>query len=230
MKIAFFVNYYPMMSLSFIRREIAALEEIGISVARFSIRSCVSELVDEADRLESEKTRVIFGVGAIGLLSSLLRVALTRPIRFWQALWLTFKIGWSSDRGIFINLGYLAEACVLLKWFADAEISQVHAHFGTNPAAVAMLCHVLGGPPYSFTVHGPKEFDSAPSIALSEKIKRSVFVVAISSFGKSQLYRSCDYQDWSKIHVVHCGVDEMFLNAPHQTIPDNPQLVCVGRL
>ena len=230
MKIAFLVHYYPKVSHSFIRREIAALEAIGIPVARFSIRSCASELVDAADLLELEKTRVVLGVGAIGLLLSLLGVAFTRPIRFIQALWLTFKIGWGSDRGIFRNLVYLAEACVLLGWFSDLEISHVHAHFGINPTAVVMLCHVLGGPPYSFTVHGPKEFDSATSLALPEKIKRAAFVVAISSFGKSQLYRWCDKDQWSKIHVVHCGLDKMFLNALYQPISERPQLVCVGRL
>lgn len=230
MKIAFLVHYYPKVSHSFIRREIAALEAMGISVARFSIRSCPSELVDPADLLELEKTRVVLGVGAIGLFLALLRVAFTKPIHFLKALWLTFKIGLGSDRGILRNLIYLAEACVLLKWLSDLNISHLHAHFGINPTAVAMLCHVLGGPAYSFTVHGPKEFDSATSLALSEKINRSAFVVAISSFGKSQLYRWCDRDQWSKIHVVHCGLDKTFLNAVYQPIPDKPQLVCVGRL
>ncbi len=230
MKIAFLVHYYPKVSHSFIRREIAALEAMGIPVARFSIRSCPGELVDPADLLELEKTRTVLDVGAIRLFLSLLRVALTKPIRFMQALWLTFKIGWGSDRGILRNLVYLAEACVLLGWFSDLEISHLHAHFGINPTAVAMLCHVLGGPSYSFTVHGPKEFDSATSLALPEKINRSAFVVAISSFGKSQLYRWCDRDQWSKIHVVHCGLDKTFLNAVYQPIPDKPQLVCVGRL
>ena len=230
MKIAFLVHYYPKVSHSFIRREIAALEAMGIPIARFSIRSCASELVDPADLLELEKTRVVLDVGAIGLLLNLFRVALTRPVRFIQALGLTFQIGLGSDRGILINLVYLAEACVLLKWFSDLDISHLHAHFGINPTAVAMLCHVLGGPPYSFTVHGPKEFDSATSLALPEKINRAAFAIAISSFGKSQLYRWCDRDQWSKIHVVHCGLDKTFLNAVYQPIPDKPQLVCVGRL
>lgn len=230
MKIAFLVHYYPKVSHSFIRREIAALEAMGISVARFSIRSCASELVDPADLLELEQTKVVLGVGLIRLFLGLLHVALTKPIRFIQALGLTFKIGLGSDRGILRNLVYLAEACVLLEWLSDLEISHLHAHFGINPTAVAMLCHVLGGPAYSFTVHGPKEFDSATSLALSEKINRAAFVVAISSFGKSQLYRWCDRDQWSKIHVVHCGLDKTFLNAVYQPIPDKPQLVCVGRL
>jgi glycosyltransferase involved in cell wall biosynthesis len=93
-----------------------------------------------------------------------------------------------------------------------------------------MLCHALGGPPYSFTVHGPEEFDKATAIALEEKIKRAAFVVAISSFGKSQLYRWCDRNQWSKIHEIHCGVDDLFLKQPHIPVPDQPRLVCIGRL
>jgi colanic acid/amylovoran biosynthesis glycosyltransferase len=230
MKIAYLVHYYPKVSHSFVRREIAALEDLGISVDRFSIRSCAGELVDPSDLLELANTTVILDHPKTGLLVNSLRLAVSRPVRFLQALKLTCQIGWGSDRGLLRNLMYLAQACLLVKWFKERGISHLHAHFGINPAAVAMLCHVLGGPTYSFTVHGPKEFDSATGLALGEKIKRAKFVVAISSFGRSQLYRWCDPSDWSKIHVIHCGVDQMFLNTPPQSIADQPQLVCVGRL
>jgi glycosyltransferase involved in cell wall biosynthesis len=93
-----------------------------------------------------------------------------------------------------------------------------------------MLCRVLGGPPYSFTVHGPEEFDKVKAIALTEKIRHAQAVIAISDFGKSQLYRWCPVAEWPKIHVVHCGVDREFLDQPLTAIPETCQLVCVGRL
>ncbi|HEY9859547.1 MAG TPA: glycosyltransferase [Candidatus Obscuribacterales bacterium] len=230
MTIAYLVNQYPKVSHSFIRREIAGVEACGIRVARFSIRSCGSELVDEVDKRELEKTQVVLGIGKIGLLFALLRVAITRPARFLSAFWLMLQVGWHSERGVLRHFAYLAEACVLLRWFSDFGIAHVHAHFGTNSTTVAMLCRALGGPPYSFTVHGPEEFDKAEAIALTEKIKRSAFVVGVSSFGKSQLYRWCEHEQWSKIQVVHCGVDELFLTQAHIPVPDEPRLVCVGRL
>lgn len=230
MNIAYLVNQYPKVSHSFVRREILAVESCGMKVARFSIRSCESELVDKGDKQEQELTKVILAVGIQGLVSGLLRVAATRPIRFLEALRLTFKVGWHSERGILLHLAYLAEACILLNWFAESGIDHVHAHFGTNSTTVAMLCRVLGGPTYSFTVHGPEEFDKATLLSLDEKIKRSTFVAAVSSFGKSQLFRWCDRTFWSKIHVIHCGVDADFLVHPHVSIPAAPRLVCVGRL
>lgn len=229
MKIAYLVNQYPKVSHSFIRREIQALETIGLEIIRYSIRSCGEELVDEADRQEQGKTRVLLDLGT-GLLWAILRVFFARPQRWLSAFRLTLKIGWGSDRGVLRNLAYLVEACALLEQCQALEITHIHAHFGTNPAAVAMLCQVLGGPNYSFTVHGPEEFDKVLAIALPEKIKRAAFVVAVSSYGKSQLYRWCEFEQWSKIRVVHCGVDNLFLETERLPVPTAPRLVCVGRL
>jgi colanic acid/amylovoran biosynthesis glycosyltransferase len=230
MKIAYLVNQYPKISQSFIRREIAGIEASGIEVARFSIRLSPEEVVDEADKLELQKTQLILGAGIAGLLWALLQVAIAAPISFWQAFKLAWQMGWGSERGIIRHLAYLAEACVMRLWTAEQEITHIHAHFGTNPAAVAMLCQVLGGPAYSFTVHGPEEFDKVQAIDLPEKIKRAAFVVAVSSFGKSQLYRWCEHQQWSKIQLVRCGVDEMFLAQPYVPLPTEPRFVCVARL
>jgi glycosyltransferase involved in cell wall biosynthesis len=88
----------------------------------------------------------------------------------------------------------------------------------------------LGGPPYSFTVHGPDEFDSPFAESLGEKIAGSAFTVAVSSFGRSQLYRWANPEDWGRIQVVHCGLDATFLGADILRVPDAPRLVCVGRL
>lgn len=228
--IAYLINQYPKVSHSFIRREIAAVEACGIQVVRFSLRSCAAELVDEADHAELKRTRIVLDQGLGTLLSRLLGVALTRPRRFGLALALAGRWGWQSDRGLIRHLAYLAEACVLLQWFADASVAHVHAHFGSNSTAVAALCHVLGGPTYSFTVHGPDEFDQVKAIGLVEKIQRASFVVTISSFSRSQLYRWCDSSQWAKIQVVHCGLDHEFLPPTPSPIPIAPRLVCVGRL
>jgi colanic acid/amylovoran biosynthesis glycosyltransferase len=227
--VAYLINQYPKISHSFVRREILGLEACGVTVKRFAIRDCGSELVDERDRAELEKTCVLLKQGASAFAIALIKTVMTRPAQFGAALKLTLAVGRRSERGLLLNLVYLAEACVLLQRLQQTDVKQVHAHFGTNSTTVAMLCHALGGPPYSFTVHGPEEFDKVEAIALPEKIRRAKSVVAISSFGKSQLYRWSASENWSKIHVVHCGIDQEF-QAPFIEIPDIPQLVCVGRL
>ncbi len=228
--IAYLINQYPKVSHSFIRREIAGIESCGVRVLRFSVRSCGTELVDEADLRELDQTQVILAGGVSRLLLSLLSVAIDNPIRFLQAFLLTIKLSRASRRGLARHLAYLAEGCLLRQWLSKAGVDQVHAHFGTNSVDVAMLCHVLGGPPYSFTIHGPEEFDRVKDLALVEKIARAVFVVTISYFGRSQLYRWCQPDQWSKLHLIHCGVDDDFLAQALVPIAADPRLVCVGRL
>jgi len=230
MRIAYLVNQYPATSHVFIRREILALERRGFEVMRISLRGWDSELVDEKDRFERDHTLYVLRDGAPALLIALTRMLLSRPVRLFRALALAWRMGRCADRPLPVHLAYLAEACRIELWLRKAGIQHLHSHFGTNPAEVAMLVHVLGGPTWSFTAHGPGEFDKPQLIGLTEKILRCAFVVAISSYGRSQLYRYVDYQHWPKVQVVHCGLETMFFATAKSPAPWARRFVCVGRL
>jgi glycosyltransferase involved in cell wall biosynthesis len=79
-------------------------------------------------------------------------------------------------------------------------------------------------------VHGPEEFDKPQALKLAEKIQRAAFVVAISSFGRSQLYRWIDYEYWPKVKIIHCGLEQSFYDVASLDPPQKTRLVCVGRL
>jgi len=231
MRIAYLVNQYPKTSHTFIRRELQALERAGLEIMRISLRGWDSELVDQDDIVEREKTSYVLRAGFPRLLWTFLKTAFTRPLHFMQALSLAFRMGWRAERPLLVHMVYLIEACQIEYWLRIQKIQHLHAHFGTNSAEVAMLVHVLGGPPWSFTVHGPEEFDKPHFIGLPEKIRRSSFVVAISSFGRSQLFRLVEPKYWPKIHVVHCGLDSAFFedSAPESKL-SVPRFICAGRL
>lgn len=229
--VAYFVNQYPKVSHTFVRREIAALERLGVRVSRFALRGWDAEVTDEADIRERSSTRYV-------LRGSLVRLALAaasflafHPRRAAAALRATWSLSRVSDRGLTRHLTSLAEACRLVQWLRQEEVAHVHAHFGTNSTEVVMLARILGGPPYSFTAHGPEEFDKPEQLALAAKINSSAFVVAISSFGRSQLYRWIPSHQWRKVQVVHCGIEDAFFPAEGDlTTAANTTLVCVGRL
>jgi glycosyltransferase involved in cell wall biosynthesis len=234
-KIAYLINQYPQASQSFIRREIAALEKLGgITVERFTVRRWDQKLVDPGDIAEQQRARVVLDAGGKGLLGATLKTLFSRPAAFFRALKTTLRCARRGDRGLLYHLIYLAEACVLRQWFAQSGIDHVHAHFGTNSTTVALLVRALGGPSYSFTCHGPEEFDKPEFLKLPDKIRHAAFVVAVSEFGRSQLFRWCGHEHWSKIHVVHCGVDASFLQGigggADPAAGHSRKLVCVGRL
>lgn len=228
--VAYLINQYPKASHTFIRREMAALEEEGVRVHRFALRPAREPLADPADRREVLRTRSILSARPGALLSAVLSTAGAHPGRLLRALRTALRLGWRSERGVLRHLAYVGEAMVLANWLRECGARHLHAHFGTNSTTVALLTSLLTGIPYSFTVHGPEEFDKAEAIGLSDKIEHAAFVAAISSFGRSQIYRRCPSTSWDKVHVVRCGIDDAYLDTPPAAIPRAPRLVCVGRL
>ncbi len=231
MRVAYLVNRYPAVSHTFIRREIEGLEAEGLEVERITVRRVPeTEVPDPADQAEQERTHVLLDGGWAGIARASERVARRRPASFARAAALARRLATRSIQGPWKTGAYLAEACRLLELCEARQVDHVHAHFGTNPAAVAALCRALGGPTFSFTVHGPEEFDRPELLHLREKIAAASFVVGVSSFGRSQLYRWTSVEEWSKVGVVRCGVDASFLTCETTVVPDAPRLVCVGRL
>ena len=229
-RIAYLVNRYPKVSHSFIRREILALESRGFEVARIALRGWDEVLADAGDREERRRTRYVLQEGMFALLIGVVFTFLKTPIRFVVALGLALRMAWHAERPLPYHLAYLAEACRVAAWLRESGAVHLHAHFGTNSAEVAMLAQALGGPAYSVTVHGPEEFDAPRRLGIAEKVRRSAFVVAISAYGRSQLYRWVEPAHWPKISVVHCGLEASFHELAQAPLPEAPRLVCVGRL
>jgi glycosyltransferase involved in cell wall biosynthesis len=228
--VAYLINQYPKVSHTFIRREILALEHQGIPVQRLALRGWDAEVADDEDVREKARTRYVLQKGVLPLVFALAARLIAAPGRLFAALGLAVRMSRRSDRSLAYHLIYLAEACRMLPWLRASGASHLHAHFGTNSAEVAMFARELGGPPYSFTVHGPEEFDRPEFLGLGEKIRRSAFVVAISSFGRSQLYRCVEHAQWPKVEVVHCGLEAAFHAVAATDPPAVPRLVCVGRI
>lgn len=228
--VGYVINQYPMPSHTFIRNEILELERQGIRVERFALRGWGNDIVDTRDKQERSRTQYILCQGLLSLIPSALFLIARSPAKFIAAGLNASRLSRGSDRSLLRHFAYLIEACRLARWAEQAGVSHLHAHFGTNAAEVAMQAHLLTDIGYSFTVHGPEEFDKPMQLKLREKASAAKFVVAISSFCQSQLYRWVEFSDWSKIEIVACGLDDTFLEAAILPSPRRAHLVCVGRL
>jgi colanic acid/amylovoran biosynthesis glycosyltransferase len=234
-KIAYLVNTYPRASQTFIRREIHAMERLGFHIHRFAMRSDRANLVEAADKAEDARTEHVLEAGFSALLGAafwgLRQSGAVGSLRLAMQCGARGAGGGDGTGGRLRHLVYWAEAAFVARRCRTLRIDHLHAHFGTNSTTVAMLAHALGGPRYSFTVHGPEEFDAPHALSLSEKIARSTFAAAISSFGRSQLYRWSDPALWPRLKVIHCGIDPAaFPDDPVPPPPGGPHLVAIGRM
>ncbi len=230
MKIAYVLNTYPSPSHSFIRREIVALEK-HMDVARIAMRRPGGTDPDPQNRTEADKTTFVLERGKAKLMATALGQALRRPVAMAKAVRLALSCGLTAGEKL-RHLLYLAEACTVVRLCEVADADHIHAHFGTNASAIAMLASALSDLPYSFTVHGPEEFDRQESLSLGVKTSRAAFAATVSSYGRSQLMRWTDRHDWPRIKVVHCGI----VPAKHADSTPVPRvengalrLLCIGR-
>lgn len=231
LQVAYLVNQYPAVSQTFIRREIQALERMGIVVHRVALRGWDAALVDDADKQELVRTRYVLQAGALGLAAAVLKSAFMSPSKWFGALRLAFRMAKGSDRPLPLHLVYFAEACLVRLWLADSKAQHLHAHFATNSAEVAMLAQALGGPPYSFTAHGSDIMDRPAQMGLPDKVGRASFVAAVCWYGRSQILRWIPQRLWAKVSVIGCGLERGYAaDAVALADVSNQRLLCVGRL
>ena len=231
MRLAYLCNLYPAVSHSFVRREIDGVEQAGHEVCRFSLRPARGDLKDRADISEAARTEAVLGNGVARLLLAAFALFLSRPIKTLEALVEAVRLSGPGLKQKARHIAYFLEAGWLVRRLEELKIEHLHAHFGTNPAAVAAIARAWGGPPFSFTVHGPDEFDAPIALSLPAKIEAATFVAAISSYGRSQLMRWSAPSQWDRIKIVRCGLDADFLNmkAPPSNA-NSTEFICVARL
>jgi glycosyltransferase involved in cell wall biosynthesis len=223
------MNAYPMTSTTFIRREIEALEELGLKIQRHAVRTWAEDLVDQRDVAERARTHYLLTNNFLGLLSALVKEPLINPRGLARSLWTWAKLLRNSRYEFVKHVAYLMQAVYFRQLAEERGFTHVHVHFATNATAVALLSRLMGGPSYSFTVHGPDEFVEPERLSFGTKIEHAAFVVAISEYCRSQLLRFARDNDGCKIVVGRCALAlEEFEGATEAS--SNKVLVCVGRL
>ncbi len=213
--VGYLVAYYPTISHTFIRREVAAVRAQGLRVETFSVRRPRDdEILSNNDRREYETTRFILGANYRSILANHLRTLIGMPAAYSSTLKRALSAGPRHLRSRVWQLFYFAEAVELVRMMRKANVRHIHVHFANNAADIARLAAHLGtrcspNQPWtwSLAVHGPHEFLNVRSGDLAAKVEAAAFVSCISDFCRSQIMALVPATQWGKLHVVHMGVD-----------------------
>lgn len=228
--IAYLVSEYPALSHTFIQREIAALRSEGREVLTASLRRTTgAHVAGEAEAEEAVRTfYVIETAKSPAALIGAGLAALARPAALARAARLAWRTRAPGMAATLRQLFYLVEAMVLARHLRTGGVRHLHCHFENAGCSVAMLTSELAGVPFSFTMHGPSIFFEPHRWRLGEKIARAKFVACISDFCRSQGMIFADPVHWTKMHIVHCGVDPDRYGPADRT--PGQHLMFVGRL
>ena len=229
MKIAYLTGEYPRASDTFIQREVAGLRAAGLTVETASIRRTGQEHhVGPEQRAEAARNFHVLEATAnpVKLLRAHAVLLAQSPKRWFKALALAWRTAPKGLRGRAYQMIYFAEAGVLAHHLQATGAQHLHNHIAKASCTVAMLASKLSGIPFSFTLHGPDIFFEPHHWRLDEKIAQARFVSCISHFCRSQAMAFSPPEQWSKLHIVHCGVEP----ARYANASEGEALLFVGRL
>ncbi len=228
-RIAYLAGEYPAVSHTFILREVAALRAQGLDIFTCSVR-CTGPAHHRgpAERAEAHATfNVLEAAKNPRRLIGAQCAALKKPGLYWKSLRKAWAMRGPGSRATIYQLFYFLEATVLAQHLKAQGATHLHNHFAQASSNVALLAARLAGIPFSFTLHGPADFTDPRLWRLDAKIADAVFVSCISHFCRSQAMLASPAEHWSRLHIVHCGVEPARYDAPPAT---GKGLLFVGRL
>lgn len=238
--VAYLGSIYPGLSLAFIDREMAALRLLGREVVSVSVRPAdPDDLRTEHARQEAARTLTILGGGSWRVLTGAATFALRHPLILLAGLLRALRTGAPRARNRLWQVFYLVEGIVLLDILGTAGVRHVHVHFANNAADIARAAVELGnardggGWTWSFSMHGPTEFEDPMGFDLAAKVRSASMVACITDYCRSQLMRWTTPDLWSRLHLVRMSVDVERYRYVERSLrdPADPlRVLFVGRL
>lgn len=202
-RVGYVVSRFPLLSETFILREMTALVDQGIDVLLFPLIRQQQPVVHAEARPWMQRARYLStDLRAVGAAN--LRALLRSPLRYLM-VWLTVVREHVREPTTLIRALALLPSCVHLARLVKREgVDHVHAHFATFPLLAAWVAHRLTGTSYSVTVHAHDLFVSRAMLPV--KLSACGFVVSISEYNRDYLAEQVDESLPARTHVVRCGV------------------------
>lgn len=227
--LAYLGRVLPVISETFVVREIAALRSMGARIKTFSLYPVEDQARHpEAPELAQE-VEVLFQPAKPAFWLAHLGFFFRRPGRYWHCLsryGLPLREPW---RNRLRCLAFFAMAPYAAWRLQQAGVGHLHAHFANAAASVAMSAAHLAGISYSFTAHAYDIF--IDKLLLAAKLETAAFVASISRFNIDYLQKQYpEAAARARLELVRNGIDlGRFRPYPHPPgVP--PRIIAVGRL
>lgn len=222
--VAFLVKTFPKLSETFVLGEVLGLERRGLSLAIFTLQPPAETVRHAAIARVRATVRHLNAPGEArrGALADHLAAWAAHPIGYLRAAVLCVRRrepeAWTD----------LSLACALARYLRCDGIRHVHAHFASQPAAVAELAARLVGGTYSISAHA-KDIYVGDRTVLARKLGGARFTVTCTGHNHDHLRGIAPHAE--NLHLMYHGIDfDRFKPALRPAGDGTPTILAVGRL
>lgn len=205
-KIAYITSRFPVLTETFIIREIEELRRKGVVVEVFSLKGRPSKgtLHGNAKTL-IETTHYYHYFFSLKIWRAVFYYFFTESAACWGILAKIVKTHISNPVLLLKTIAILPKSFAIAKTLKETGIIRVHAHWATIPTTAAWTIAKLNGITYTFTAHAWDIYQE--DTMLLDKMRDAGKAITISDYNKKYLAEKFPEIDQDKIEVVHCGLD-----------------------
>ncbi len=229
-KLIYLIGTYPLLTTTFIDREILQLRQWGVDIQIVSIRKPPADMRLSAVQKGLQADVVyLLPVDILKLILSNLYFLITRPLIFFGTLFYLLSRphpSFSAWIKTFLHFGEGVYAAYLLRW---QEFRELHAHFIDRAATVSLVIGKFLSKPYSMSIHAAEDIFVHP-VLLDEKIDAARHIATCTKYNQKHIEMLLEKRLDHKISYIPHGLD-MTIYQPHEERKNGvPLLLSVGQL
>lgn len=228
-KIVYIIGRYPLLTTTFIDREIMKLKQWGVDLTIFSIRQPPEDTPLSSFQIElKQQVKYLLPVNVWQLIFSQIFFSVLHPRRFFGTLVYLLTREHPNFNAMLKTILHFGEGVYFAYLLRDQEIDEVHAHFLDRAALLALVAKRLLEIPYSLSIHAGADIYVNPTL-IFEKLQEARQAVTCTHFNKTHLKSLIGSSLAEKIIVVPHGLNPQQF-APDQNLRDENLLLAVGQL
>jgi glycosyltransferase involved in cell wall biosynthesis len=229
-RIAYYYHAFPILSETFIQREVIALRQAGLAVDVLAHGTLEAEHFGEQANQLMATTTYIPAMGSQGFPASIRRCAWRHPLRVVNLFFYVVfrqhgpRKTFGRDRQLFNQAVHLAGA------LEAKGVTHVHCPWASPDATITMLAATLLGIRYTVQARASDIHRHTARFGRHERLTHAAFVITNTRYNESILRSLLPHRP--PVHVIYNGIDvHAFHPAPRRPdVGSPPRLLYVGRL
>lgn len=233
LRLAYIIGTYPLLTTTFVDREVMLLRQRGVTLDIYSIRRPHGNLSAEQQQLQREVTYLL-PPDLARLLWAHLFFLLREPRALLGTFYFLLTRPHPSFKSRLMTVLHFGEGVYAAYLLRQKRPQRLHAHFVDRATTVALVAARLLHLPYSATAHANDIY--VQPVLLPEKITAASFIATCTGYNQAYLQHiaavhTANGRSHKEIIRVYHGLDIHNYQPQHRQELEGPfQLLAVGQL
>ncbi len=231
-RIAYYFWHFPLLSETFIQREVLALQKHGLALTLIADAADKDVMLDKNAQALKAQTHYLLPLQKRYLVQYSLYFTSHYPSKLWR-LWRRLRSGgYGVEEGLGVDLRVFLKVIYVAGTLLKHNIQHAHSPWADTNAFILMQAAALLDLPYSVQARAHDIHRDNRRVGLYERLSAAKFIVTNTRYNVDYLKTILKASEHSKIKLIYNGLD-LACFQPRITqlsVVHKPIFLCVARL